>query len=90
MNFLNFFIEKILKNQEDGTVIQRFCIAILQKMSVPKHPDKIKVPWEIEQLSKMGCSEMICPKCKKSPMILLNVCSPQKSRDGPVKTDLAA
>ena len=63
---------------------------ILQKMSVPKHPDKIKVPWEIEQLSKMGCSEMICPKCKKSPMILLNVCSPQKSRDGPVKTDLAA
>ena len=23
-----------MKNQEDGTVIQRFCIAILQKMSV--------------------------------------------------------
>ena len=54
------------------------------------HPNKIKVPWEIEQLNKMGCSEMICPKCKKSPMILLNVCSPQKSRDGPIKTDLAA
>jgi hypothetical protein len=63
---------------------------ILQKMNVPIHPNKIKVPWEIEQLSKIGCSEMICPKCKKSPMILLNVCSPQKSRDGPVKTDLAA
>ena len=63
MNFLNFFIEKILKNQEDGTVIQRFCIAILQKMSVKEDtiPIYMKmglIDWIIKLLQRSRISEI--------------------------------
>ena len=60
--------------------------AILQNMQVPQHPPKVKVPWEVDKLCNTGSSEVLCPKCKKSTMILLSVCTPQKSRDGPLKT----
>lgn len=52
-----------MKNQEDGTVIQRFCIAILQKMSVKEDtvPIYIKsnlIEWIVKLLQRSRISEV--------------------------------
>lgn len=52
-----------MKNQEDGTVIQRFCIAILQKMSVKEDTVPIfmkldLVEWIVKLLQRSRISEI--------------------------------
>ena len=62
----NSILEKIIdimKNQEDGSVIQRFCIAILQKMSVKEDtiPILMKqglIDWVIKLLQRSRISEI--------------------------------
>jgi hypothetical protein len=62
----NEIVEKILeimKGQEDGSVIQRFCIAILQKMSVKEEtiPIYMKfnlIDWIIKLLQRSRVSEV--------------------------------
>jgi hypothetical protein len=56
-------IIEIMKNQEDGTVIQRFCIAILQKMSVKEDtvPIYMKyglIDWIIKLLGRSRIAEI--------------------------------
>lgn len=56
-------IIEIMRNQEDSTVIQRFCIAILQKMSVKEDsvPIYIKsnlVDWIVKLLQRSRISEI--------------------------------
>ncbi len=56
-------IIEIMKSQEDGTVIQRFCIAILQKMSVKEDiiPIYMKfnlIDWIIKLLQRSRYSEV--------------------------------
>lgn len=52
-----------MKNQEDGTVIQRFCIAILQKMSVkeetvPIYMKSNLVDWIVKLLQRSRISDV--------------------------------
>lgn len=62
----NKIVEKIIeimKNQDDGTVIQRFCIAILQKMSVKEDtvPVFMKlnlIDWIVKLLQRSRISEI--------------------------------
>lgn len=54
---------EIMKGQEDGTVIQRFCIAILQKMSVkedaiPVYMKHGLIDWIIKLLQRSRVSEI--------------------------------
>jgi len=56
-------ILEIMKSQEDGTVIQRFCIAILQKMSVkediiPIYMKHNLMDWIIKLLQRARYSEI--------------------------------
>lgn len=56
-------IIEIMKNQEDGSIIQRFCIAILQKMSVKEDtvPVLMKmniVDWIVKLLQRSRISEV--------------------------------
>lgn len=56
-------IIEIMKNQEDGSVIQRFCIAILQKMSVKEDTISIfmkmgLIDWIIKLLQRSRISEV--------------------------------
>jgi hypothetical protein len=53
----------IMKNQEDGSVIQRFCIAILQKMSVKEDtiPIYMKaglIDWVIKLLQRSRITDV--------------------------------
>lgn len=61
-NILEKIIE-IMKSQEDGTVIQRFCIAILQKMSVKEDTISVYmkfglIDWTIKLLQRSRVSEI--------------------------------
>lgn len=58
--------------------------AILALFDVPEHPEKLKVPTSIANLCRFGSSQVICPKCKKGKLILLDVLLP-RPRDGPSK-----
>lgn len=55
---------------------------ILGLFSVPKHPQKQKVPASISNLLRFGSSQITCPKCKKGKMELYQIVLPA-SRDGP-------
>lgn len=58
--------------------------AILEKFKVPKHPEKLKVPTNIQNLLRFGRSHILCPKCKKANLVLTQVILPN-TRDGPMK-----
>ena len=58
--------------------------AILEKFKVPKHPEKLKVPTNIQNLLRFGRSHILCPKCKKANLILTQIVLPN-TRDGPMK-----
>jgi hypothetical protein len=58
--------------------------AILEKFKVPKHPEKLKVPTNIQNLLRFGRSHILCPKCKKANLVLTQVILPN-ARDGPAK-----
>lgn len=52
-----------MRNQEDGTVIQRFCIAILQKMSVkeetiPVYMKQNIIEWIVKLLQRSRISDI--------------------------------
>lgn len=52
-----------MRNQEDGTVIQRFCIAILQKMSVkedtiPIYMKQNIIEWIVKLLQRSRISDI--------------------------------
>jgi len=52
-----------MKNQDDGTVIQRFCIAILQKMSVKEESVSVfmkngLIDWIIKLLLRSRITEI--------------------------------
>jgi hypothetical protein len=57
---------------------------ILALFDVPAHPEKLKVPTDIANLCRFGSSQVICPKCKKGKLVLIDVLLP-RSRDGPSK-----
>lgn len=58
--------------------------AILALFDVPEHPEKLKVPTSIANLCRFGSSQVICPKCKKGKLVLLDILLP-RPRDGPSK-----
>jgi hypothetical protein len=58
--------------------------AILDKLGVPKHASKLKVPASIQHLCRFGSSQITCPKCKKATLVLSHIVLPA-SRDGPSK-----
>ena len=57
---------------------------ILKQMEVPLHPEKVKLPKEIEMLCMYGETEMTCPKCKQAKLILIEIRLPH-SRAGPLQ-----
>jgi hypothetical protein len=58
--------------------------AILKLFKVPKHPEKLKVPTNIQNLLRFGRSQILCPKCKKANLVLTQIVLPN-ARDGPSK-----
>jgi hypothetical protein len=58
--------------------------AILKLFKVPKHPEKLKVPTNIQNLLRFGRSQILCPKCKKANLVLTQIVLPN-TRDGPSK-----
>jgi len=59
--------------------------AILEKLGIPKHPEKLKIPTNIQNLFRFGSSRITCPKCNKGKLVLSQVVLPNP-RDGPLKT----
>lgn len=56
--------------------------AILEKLGIPKHPKKLNVPTNIQNLLRFGSLQITCPKCSKGKLVLSQVVLPNP-RDDP-------
>jgi len=68
----------ILKDQQDGSVTQRFCVAILQKMSVKEETITVLVEhdminWILKLLDKSKSTEIHIFSCDFSSALLANI-----------------
>lgn len=52
--------------------------SILKALEKPTHPPATKVPWHVRFMERYGTDPLLCPCCKKAPMVLMHIVTFQK------------
>lgn len=47
--------------------------AILKTLNLPQHPPPTQVPWQVRFMERYGTDPLLCPCCKKSQMVLVQI-----------------
>ena len=46
---------------------------ILKTLRLPLHPQPTQVPWYVKFMERYGIDPLLCPCCKKAPMVLVQI-----------------
>jgi hypothetical protein len=52
---------------------------ILKKLKLPQHPPPTQVPWHVRFMERYGNDPLLCPCCKKSQMVLVQIVFKKKN-----------
>lgn len=54
---------------------------ILKNLKLPQHPPPTQVPWHVRFMERYGNDPLLCPCCKKSQMVLVQIVFKRKNEE---------